>query len=602
MRVGVNTGEVVAGEHGRGQALVTGDAVNVAARLEQAAPAGGIVIGELTYHALRGRADVEVVAPVEAKGKTLPLAAWRLLALHELDPPSRLRSARLVGRDEELQQLRALLARVASRQRADMVLVAGEAGSGKSRLVSEFAANCQCRALTGTCPSYGRGNTYRPLRELIEAAVPLMTRSDLMGLFKLQDDAPTTASRLLRLISVESGPVTAAEAFTAVARLIAALAGGEMPLVIVVEDLHWAEPTLIDLLQFLVEAASSPVLFIGTAREDFLEQGHARLADSVIHMQPLSDDAARALLAQHTRLDVRETETVVERADGNPFFLEQLAAWRSEGQLGVPPDVVGVIAARLDSLDFEARLVIEAASVVGRDFLPRALETLIGDEAGVNVPRGLLHLESRGFVASGASSASQGPTGLSGVFGGGGRLHFSHTLVFDAVRSAMPKARRADLHERFAADLKQRPGYEAAVAAYHLEQAARLRMELRPRDGLPEVALAAAAQLEQARLRGARARGRPGGNGAAVARSRAPAVCAQRDSGAEIELKTRLPRRAPCPHEHRASKRFCAASRPAPRSACSEVRPRQRRVSPNRFQMATGCAPGTSGPLPKMGV
>ena len=279
-------------------------------------------------------------------------------------------------------------------------------------------------------------------------------------------------------------------------------------------------------MQFLVEAVSSPVMFIGTAREDFLDQEHTRLADRVIHMQPLSDAAARALLAQHTRLDESEIDAVVERADGNPFFLEQLAAWRGEGQLGVPPDVVGVIAARLDSLDFEARYVIEAAAVVGRDFLPRALETLIGDEAGVNVPRGLLNLESRGFVASGASSASQGPTGLSGVFGGG-RLHFSHTLVFDAVRSAMPKARRADLHERFAADLKQRPGYEVAVAAYHLEQAARLRMELRPRDGLPEVALAAAAHLEQASLAGARARGRPGRDGAAVARARPPAVCAQ---------------------------------------------------------------------------
>ena len=227
VRVGVNTGEVVAGEHGRGQALVTGDAVNVAARLEQAAPAGGILVGELTYHALRGRADVEAVAPVAAKGKALPLAAWRLLALHELDAPNRLRSARLVGRDEELEQLRAMLARVASTRRADMVLVAGEAGSGKSRLVAEFTASCRCRALTGVCPSYGRGNTYRPLRELIEAAVPLMTRSDLMGLFRLQDDAPTTASRLLRLISIESGPVTATEAFTAVARLIAALAVGD---------------------------------------------------------------------------------------------------------------------------------------------------------------------------------------------------------------------------------------------------------------------------------------------------------------------------------------------------------------------------------------
>jgi class 3 adenylate cyclase len=497
VRVGVNTGEVVTGDHARGQALVTGDAVNVAARLEQAAPVGGILIGELTHRTLRGRAEVELVAPVDAKGKTLPLAAWRLLALPELLSSSRVPSARLVGRNEELQRLKATLARVASTRRADMVLVAGEAGSGKSRLVSEFVASCECRALVGACPSYGRGNTYRPLRELIEAAVPLMTHSAVMGLFTAQDDAPTTASRLLRLISVESGPVTAAEAFMAVARLIAALAAAETPLVIVVEDLHWAEPTLIELLRFLVEAVTFPVLFVGTAREEFLDEGHARLADCVIHVQRLTDDAARALLAQHTRLDVRETEAVVERADGNPFFLEQLAAWRSEGQHGVPPDVVGVIAARLDSLDFEARLVIEAASVVGRDFLPRALETLIGDESGVNVNRGLLTLESRGFVASGASSASQGPTGLSGVFGGG-RLHFSHTLVFDSVRTAMPKARRADLHERFAADLKQRPAHEAAVAAYHLEQAARLRMELRPRDGLPEVALAAAAQLEQA--------------------------------------------------------------------------------------------------------
>ena len=177
MRVGVNTGEVVAGDHARGQALVTGDAVNVAARLEQAAPAGGILIGELTYRALRGRAAVEIVAPVEAKGKALPLVAWRLLGLPELVPSTRVPSARLVGRNKELQRLRAMLAGVASGQRADMVLVSGEAGSGKSRLVSEFVAGSQCRALIGACPSYGRGNTYRPLRELIETAVPLATHS-----------------------------------------------------------------------------------------------------------------------------------------------------------------------------------------------------------------------------------------------------------------------------------------------------------------------------------------------------------------------------------------------------------------------------------------
>ncbi|MDP9255991.1 MAG: protein kinase [Actinomycetota bacterium] len=498
VRVGVNTGEVVAGDHSRGQALVTGDAVNVAARLEQAAPAGGILIGALTHRLVAGQVKAEEVAPVQAKGKALPLAAWQLLALADPASSHMVPPTSLVGRGDELEALQAACARVEARRRTEMVLVSGEAGIGKSRLVVEFISRLSTSALTGACPSYGRGNTYRPLRDLIEAAAPSATHAELVALLASQPDAATMATRLLRLIGRESGPVTGAEAFAAVADLIAALAA-DTPLVVVFEDLHWAEATFVDLLQFLVETVALPVLIVGTTRDDFFDEEHSGLAQRVIRLGRLTDAAAAELLARNDDLDAAEVEDLVARAGGNPLFLEQLAAWRSEGADGTPPDVASLIAARLDTLDLEARLVIEAAAVVGRDFLPAAVERLTAEEPEVILLRGLTSLEARGFVTPGASSASQGPTGLSGVFGGE-RLHFCHALVFDAVLAAMPKARRAELHECFATDLLQRAGHEAAVVGYHLEQAALLRMALRPRDAVPQVAIAAAAQLEQAGL------------------------------------------------------------------------------------------------------
>ena len=192
---------------------------------------------------------------------------------------------------------------------------------------------------------------------------------------------------------------------------------------------------------------------------------------------------------------------MIARADGNPLFLEQLGVALEEGAESVPPDIRSLIASRLDSLDSEARSVLEAAAIVGRDFWPGALWPLLDDigTAG-GMASALERLERREFIGGGASDPTAGPTGLSGLFSGE-RQHFRHALVHDAVLSALPKARRAELHERFAASLSEHAHHEPAVVGYHLEQAARLRIELRPRHAPPAVAAVAADRLEQAGIR-----------------------------------------------------------------------------------------------------
>ena len=189
---------------------------------------------------------------------------------------------------------------------------------------------------------------------------------------------------------------------------------------------------------------------------------------------------------------------MVARAGGNPLFLRQLGAALAEGMESVPPDLASLLAARLDRLDARDRVVLEAAGIVGRDFWPTALTSLLDDELDVRSQReSLQYLTAKEFVAGGASGALAGPTGLSGVFAGE-RMHFRHALLHDAVLSAMSKARRAELHERFAQDLAEHADHDPTSVGYHLEQAARLRMELRPRDAPPPSATAAAAELEQA--------------------------------------------------------------------------------------------------------
>jgi class 3 adenylate cyclase/tRNA A-37 threonylcarbamoyl transferase component Bud32 len=495
VRIGVNTGEVMAGDHASGQTLVTGDAVNTAARLEQAAPRGGILIGALTHRLVARHVIAEPATPISAKGKSEPLAAWRVhgLATTRAAPNG---DSRLVGRSAELEQLRRALDRATRDRSVQLVILSGEAGIGKSRLVAEFASGLTQRVLVGACPSYGRGNTYRPLREVLESVAPFATQADVVELLAGLPEAPVVAQRLLRLTGHAPGPVSSEEAFGAVARFFAALAA-EAPLVVAVEDLQWAEPTFLDLLQFLRESLAAPVLVVGTAREDFFEERPDFAADA-LRLKSLTPAAAADLVGQRHALSAQDAARVVALAEGNPLFLEQLGAAFAEGVETVPPDIAGLLAARLDRLDAPARGVLEAAAIVGREFWPGALTSLLDEAQGVaELSRTLEQLTTTEFVGGGASGALAGPTGLSGIFSGG-RMHFRHALVHDAVLSALPKMRRAALHERFASTLSSYPDHEPAVVGYHLEQAARLRMELRPRDASPVVAGAAAAELEQA--------------------------------------------------------------------------------------------------------
>jgi class 3 adenylate cyclase len=497
VRIGINTGEVVAGDHSTGQALVTGDTVNTAARLEHAAPAGGILMGSVTQRLVAGRIDAEAVEPITAEGKSKPVSAWHVRGL-SVGASVRVEDApRLVGRAQELRRLRESLDRVTQEHRAELVIVSGEAGIGKSRLVAELLSGLrEGRAYVGACPSYGRGNTYRPVRELIDALAPSSTVESVARLLAGQAEASAIARRLLRLTGYEAGAVTCGEAFGAVARLLASLAVSE-PLVVVFEDLHWAEPTFLELLDFLTETLQARVLLVGTAREELFEE-RPGLADQALHLDPLSPEAAAQLVVQRHALSTEEARRVVARADGNPLFLEQLGASFEDGAEDLPPDIASLIAARLDRLETPARDALEAAAIVGREFWPGALTALLdGDEVIASLGRSLERLETKELIARGRSEALAAPTGLSGVFAGD-RLHIRHALVHDGVLSAMPKARRANLHERFAASLRAHADHEPAVVAYHLEEAARLRMELRPRDAPPAVAARAAEQLEEA--------------------------------------------------------------------------------------------------------
>jgi class 3 adenylate cyclase len=497
LRIGVNTGEVVAGDPLSSHALVTGDAVNVAARLQQAAPAGAILLGQLTYRLVANAVRAHPVAPILARGKSDRLPAWRLMGLIDRPPWPLTGASDLVGRAEELAVLQARLDRVSRTGHAELVLVSGEAGIGKSRLVSELISHLpEGRGLCCACPSYGRGNTYRPLRELLEELSPTAREQEYAELLSSDAHAPTIARRLLRLTGHTPGPLSREEAFDAVARLLVALSA-DRPLVVVFEDLHWAEPTLLDLLEFLDETLAAPVLLIATTRDDLFEE-RPDVAKAALRLEGLGPETAAELLAQRHVLSAADAAHVVARADGNALFLEQLGRAVADGAKGVPLDIASLLAARLDRLEPRSRTVLEAASIVGRDFRPGAVAALLeASEREWLLPQ-LARLEIGEFVVDGRSATALGPTGLSGVFSGR-RLHFRHSLVHDAVLSAMPKGHRAVLHERFAARLAERPGHEPALVGYHLEQAARLRIELRPLNP-PPVAVAAADQLERAGL------------------------------------------------------------------------------------------------------
>ena len=526
IRTGVNTGDVVAGDPGEGQSFVSGDAVNVAARLEQHAGPGEILIGETTWHLVRHATSLELVEPIAAKGKRDPVPAWRVASV---EPGAQvgdrgLRSP-LVGRDGEMDALRAAFGAMMDEGGAHLVTVLGPAGAGKSRLTREFTAEIAARAtvLQGRCLHYGEGITFWPVAEIVRQAAGIVgdepeddARARLAALLPRDDESGVVSERVAAVVGVaeSTGPIE--ETFWAIRRLLEALAE-PAPLVAVVEDVHWAEPTLLDLLEYLADfVGDRRILLLCTARPDLLELRPSWAAPreraASVTLRPLDERASEELvtnLLNAALLPQELRERIVRTAEGNPLFVEEFlrmlidegrlervnAHWSLVGDsldLAVPPTIRALLSARLDRLEAAERAVIQRASVVGKIFYWGAVSRLSPEADRPAVGRHLQTLVRKELIRPDR-----------GEFGGEDAFRFGHILIRDAAYDATPKRTRAALHERFAEWLEGRSVGRAGgleeFLGYHLEQARRYLDDLGPPDDhAREVGLRAAEHLGRA--------------------------------------------------------------------------------------------------------
>ena len=529
IRTGINTGEVVAGDPSAGQSFVTGDTVNVAARLEQAAEPDEILIGAATHALVRDAALVEPVEQLELKGKADLVSAFRLLDVTPGAPAlTRHLDSPMVGREEELVRLERALEEATAQRVCRVATVVGEAGLGKSRLVSEFATRGaeHARFLWSRCLPYGEGITFWPVAEVVRAAAaiaeedpPEVARVKVRDLVADQDDGAIVAELIEGAIGLADGGAGAdiRETFWAVRRLLEVLAR-DRPLVVVVEDIHWAEPTLLDLVEYLGSfGADHPLLLLCTARPDVRERrpDWGSVAELVV-LEPLSESECERLIANllgRAGLSGEVRDRITDAAEGNPLFVEEMLRkliddgllerdngdWTAHGDLSrvsVPGSISALLSARLDQLEFEERAVIQRASVVGKTFWWGAVTDLSPEGDRPQVGSHLRTLLRKELVRPDRSR-----------FAGEDAFRFSHILVRDAAYGSMPKRARAELHQRFASWLERKAGDRIAefeeIVGYHLEHAYRYRVELGPVDD-PARALARAA-AERLALAGRRA-------------------------------------------------------------------------------------------------
>jgi class 3 adenylate cyclase len=512
VRIGVNTGEVVTGS---GDSLVTGDAVNVAARLEQAAGSGEVLLGADTYALVRDAVDVELLPPIEAKGKSEPVTAYRLVAVTGDTGAARRSDAPLVGRERESRLLADAWERATSEHASALFTILGSAGVGKSRLVAEFVSDLDATVVRGTCLSYGDGITYWPVVEVV---------------LQLLGGAPPPDSALAALLG--DGQATADDIAFSVRKLFES-AASERPLVVVFDDLHWAEPTFLDLIEHVIDwSRGAPILLLCLARPDLLERrtgwGGGKLNATTVLLEPLSaaetDELIDALL---TGRDLEPTlrDRIRAAADGNPLFVEQMLAMVEESpeDVTVPATIQALLSARLDQLPLAERAALERGSVEGQVFHRGAVAALAPDD--VNVTSHLFGLVRKELVRPSEAT-----------FPGDDAFRFRHLLIRDAAYEALPKAARAGLHERFAEWVEERvPDLVELdeILGYHLEQAALYRAELG--QSSPELERRAAERLATAGQRAARREDL--GAGVGLLRRALPLTISEPVLRAEVQLE-----------------------------------------------------------------
>ena len=476
IRVGLNTGEVVAGDGTGGQMLVTGDPVNVAKRLEEAARTGEILLGENTRRLVANAALLEPRDELTVKGKSGPVVAWNVLGVIEGAPAyARRLDAPLVGREGELRRLREIFATVAAERSCQLVTLVGPAGIGKSRLAAELCAGLrdQARAVSGRCLPYGDGITFWPLVQIIGA---LGSEEGVREILAGTEDADLVAERVLSAIGSTSKLAPGSEMFWAVRRLFEELAR-EQPVVVMFEDIHWAAPTLLDLLEYLAGwTHDAPVLLLCLARPDLVEDRHGWLSvanATEVVLGPLTDAELAQLLeeiAQEWPLDPAARARIAEAAEGNPLYVEQMAAMLAEGGAvdAIPPTIHALLAARLDRLPPEERAVLERAAVAGKEFGRSAVLQLLEEADRSEMDARLLSLARRDLLTPRPGREDA--------------YRFRHALIRDAAYAGIPKERRARLHERFAdwaaRTTAGRAGDLDEIVGYHYEQAVHYRQEL----------------------------------------------------------------------------------------------------------------------------
>jgi class 3 adenylate cyclase/tetratricopeptide (TPR) repeat protein len=477
VRTAVATGEVIASDPSAGQAFVTGDAANVAARLETSAQPGEILIGEQTHRLVSAAVEAEPVEPFLVKGKAEPLRAWRLLDVRSgaqlvprrLDIP-------MVGRTRELADLLAVYERARGERSCQVVTIAGEPGIGKSRLSEELAREVgdEASVLRGRCLPYGEGITYWPLIEILRAAARSEERAEIDRLLEGEPDADRIAGRVAAAVGAAEGGAPAEETFWAVRKLLERLAR-ERPLVLIIDDLQWAEPTFLELLEHVAYLSrSAPILVVGLARSEFLEV-RPGWPGPRIRLEPLPGADAEAFmdgLAGEKAVGEDVRARIATAAEGNPLFIEQiLAMLEGDGSdLAVPPTIHALLAARVDQLEGPQRRAIECASVVGQQFWSGAVRELSGDGAATG--RALVDLIRLEFVVLDDSA----------TFPDEDAFRFVHILVRDAAYEVISKELRSELHERIAAWIERKDEEQAVqheeIVGYHLERAFRYLEEL----------------------------------------------------------------------------------------------------------------------------
>jgi len=476
-RIGVNTGEVLAGTEER---LATGDAVNVAARLEQAAQPGEVLIGTETLGLVASAVETGEERRLELKGKSDAVPAHPLLAVR--DAAERSHASRFVGRERELQQLVDAWDRALAGPRCELVTVVGDPGVGKSRLVAEALDRIDARVVRGRCLSYGEGITYWPVVEVVKQLDALP-----------EDELAAQAIRSLR------GEGGAASGTDEIAWAFRKLLEEQAPLVVCFDDIQWAEETFLELVESTaLLSAGAPLLLVCMARPELLDRRPGWPA--ALRLEPLPAEEAVELVGDTVSDAVRER--IVRASGGNPLFVTEMLALAGDGaEVEVPANLRALLAARLDQLDEPERRVLERGSVEGELFHRGTVQALAPEETEVT-PR-LAALVRRDLVHPDRPQLPREDA-----------YRFRHLLIRDAAYDALPKATRADLHRRFALWLEEH-GQSLVeldeILGYHLEQAARYLEEIGASD--PTVAIAAGKRLATA---GQRAH-RRGDMGAAVA-------------------------------------------------------------------------------------